>query len=112
MDISSTNIFSSSTEDLNDFLQLVHSHYCTHFTTLPYVSAVSILRGNLLISSIHVYCIMQVHKYGRFNISLLQKDILTTYLAGKPLVEGADSIRIPFKFKMGDQQMASPYLVE
>ena len=47
-----------------------------------------------------------------FDLHLLQEDMVTTYLAGKPLLKSAASIRIPFKFKNVNQQKPSTHPAE
>ena len=99
--------YNSSSEHISDFIQLVHSHYCHKTAAPPEDSHSFIERGDMAESLLD-----QVQNECQFDLYLLQEDIVTTYLAGKPLLESAASIRIPFQFRSKDQQKPSPHPLE
>ena len=94
----------SSLHDVDNFLQLVRSRYHpqgTIFVPDGTSKAEKNPSASVLIS------VMQP-TVCQFNFHLLQEDMITTYLAGKPLLEGCGSIRTHFKFRNLAQQSSLP----
>ena len=89
----------SSLHNVDDFLQLVRSRYLPQGT--PENISTAERNPSTSISTSNVK---------RFNFYLLQEDVMTTYLIGKPLLESAGSIRTHFKFRSA--QPSSPHPTE
>lgn len=75
---------------ISDFLQLVRSRY------QPSSNNVSMEPQQHLSPSL-----LQTVKVAEFQLSLLQEDIVSCFLAGKPLIciEPSSVLRMPFKFR-------------
>ena len=95
----------SSLYDVDDFLQLVRSRYLPQGTICVPDGASKAERNPS--ASVSISATQQT--VCQFNLHLLQEDMVTTYLAGKPQLEGAGSIRTHFKFrKMAQQSSPRP----
>ena len=99
------SLSTSSLHDVDNFLQLVRSRYSPRrIVCVPDGKAAKNQTTSISISAVqHTVC--------QFNLHLLQEDMVATYLAGKPLLESAGSIRTHFKFRNKAQQ-SSPHPTE
>ena len=105
MHISILSMSTSSLHDADDFLQLVRSRYCPQRTDSALDGASPKATRNRT-TSISNSAVQQSDC--QFNLHLLQEDIVALYLAGKPLLESASSIRTHFRFRSKAQQ-SSPH---
>ena len=92
-----------SLHGIDNFLQLVRSRYS------PQTAAEGALPKALKNPMVSVSGnVVQQQTACQFHLHLLQEDVVTTYLAGKPPVESAAAIRTRFKFRNLAQQ-SSPH---
>ena len=94
------SLSTSSLHGVDNFLQLVQSRYHPQ-GTICVPDGTSKAEQN---PSASVSISAMQPTVCQFNFHLLQEDMITTYLAGKPQLEGAGSIRTHFKFRNTAQQ--------
>ena len=81
--------------DLNEYLWLVRSRLDPPAAYRVVKSPVS-SQTKPISSSVHETV---VHSILSFDLTLLQEDVVSHYLSGKPIIQDISSLRIVFKFR-------------
>jgi hypothetical protein len=88
-------IFFSRLHGINSFLQLLRSRYQPTSQDQPMLASSTLV--SLSWSSIHPHRQMPT-----FHLDILEEDLVSTFISGKPLIEAPSELRKPFCFKKAE----------